>query len=148
MLIIDSNFIEIYSWVCNQHLTCRIDLNIVKDVFTSHPILDFVQQKRTKLTMELIYMLPILYCQYYACWCPGDFRSQGTSRHGIDQISWNIPTLASRVDDELSPSLVWITTWCRKINDPLFKQAISYFNGVYICHSGSVKRMHHHREMV
>ena len=32
------------------------------------------------------YMLPILFCQYHASWCPGNFRSQGTSRHGIDQI--------------------------------------------------------------
>ena len=47
--------------------------------------------------MEQLYMLPILYCQYmyYACWCPGNLRSQGTSRYDIDQISWNILSLAS-----------------------------------------------------
>ena len=28
-------------------------------------------------------MLPILYCQCHACWCPGDFRSQGINRHGV-----------------------------------------------------------------
>ena len=39
-------------------------------------------------------MLPILYYQYYCCWCPGDLRSQCISRHGIDQISQNIPSLA------------------------------------------------------
>ena len=24
--------------------------------------------------------------QFHSCWCPGDFRSQGISRHGIDSI--------------------------------------------------------------
>ena len=41
------------------------------------------------------YMLPFLYCQYHFCWCHGDLKSQGISRRGIDQISWNIPSLAS-----------------------------------------------------
>ena len=40
-------------------------------------------------------MLPILYSQYHACWWPGDFRSQGICRYGIDQIRWNIRSLAS-----------------------------------------------------
>ena len=44
--------------------------------------------------MEQTFMLPILYCQYIVCWRPGDLRSQGISRHGIDQISQNIPSLA------------------------------------------------------
>ena len=44
--------------------------------------------------MEEPYILPILYCQYHACWYPGDLRSQGISRHGIDQISQNIASLA------------------------------------------------------
>ena len=48
--------------------------------------------------MEQPYILPILYCQHHACWCPGDFMSQGTSRYGINQISQNILSLAS---DEL-----------------------------------------------
>ena len=47
-------------------------------------IFDFVQQKKTKFTMEQPYMLPILYWQYRACWCSGKFRSQGISRRGID----------------------------------------------------------------
>ena len=49
-----------------------------------YQVLDFVQQKKTKVTMEQPYMLPILYCQYCACWCPGNLRSQGISRHSID----------------------------------------------------------------
>ena len=43
-----------------------------------------------KFTMEQHYMLPVLYCQYHAYW-----SRQGISRHGIDQISQNIPSLAS-----------------------------------------------------
>ena len=41
------------------------------------------------------YMLPILYCQYHACWCPGDLRSQGISRHDINPQSRNILSLAT-----------------------------------------------------
>ena len=46
-------------------------------------------QHDTKFTMEQPYMLPILYCQYHACWCPGDLRARAsagmilTPRHGI-----------------------------------------------------------------
>ena len=57
-------------------------------------MLDFIHQNKTKFTMKQPYILPILYCQYHACWCPGDLRSQGMSRHGIEQISLNIPSLA------------------------------------------------------
>ena len=46
--------------------------------------------------MEQPYMLPILYCQYHACWCPGDLSRQGISRHGID----------SRVPHPMQPILV------------------------------------------
>ena len=41
----------------------------------------------------------ILYWPYLTCWCPGDLRRQGISRHGIDQISQDIP---SRASDEFS----------------------------------------------
>ena len=53
----------------------------------SYPILDFVQQKKTRFTMKQPYLLPILYCQYHGCWCPGTLRSQGISSHDIDSIS-------------------------------------------------------------
>ena len=66
-----------------------------RSVRISYNILDCIQQKKPKFTMEQHYMLPILYCQYHACWCPGDLSHQGISRHGIDQIRWNIPSLAS-----------------------------------------------------
>ena len=45
--------------------------------------------------MEQPYLLPILYWQYHACWCGGDFRSQSISKHGIDPQSQNIPSPAS-----------------------------------------------------
>ena len=57
----------------------------------------FIQQKKTKFTVEHPYILLVLYYQYHVCWCPGDFRSQGISRHGIYQISWNILSLAEEL---------------------------------------------------
>ena len=64
-------------------------------IHISYHILDYIQQRKIKFMMEQPYMLPILYCQCHACWCPGDLRSQGNSRHGVDQISQNIPSLTS-----------------------------------------------------
>ena len=38
-----------------------------------------------KLTLEQQYMVSALHSQNHACWCTGDFRSQGIiNRHGID----------------------------------------------------------------
>ena len=63
-------------------------LNCFKDyqrcIYISYGMLDFVQQKKTKFRMKQPYMLPILYCQYHACWCPDDLSHQGISRHCID----------------------------------------------------------------
>ena len=53
-------------------------------IHISYHILDFVQRKKTKFTMEQPYMLPVLYYQYHGCWCSVDLRSQGISRQGID----------------------------------------------------------------
>ena len=66
-----------------------------RSIYIPYHILDLVQQKKTKYSMEQPYMLPFLYCQYHACRCPGDLRSQRISRRGIDQISQNILALAS-----------------------------------------------------
>ena len=41
-------------------------------------------------------LLTILYSQYPSCLCPRDLRRQGICRHSIEQISWNIPSLASK----------------------------------------------------
>ena len=85
------------TWWDHHILTLNM-LNCFKDyrrcIPVYHHILDFVQQKKIRFTMEQPHMLPILYCQYHACWCPGDVRSQGISRHGIDQISQNILSAA------------------------------------------------------
>ena len=91
----------------------------------SYHILDFVQHKKTKFTMEQPYMLPILFCQYHACWCPSDLRSWGISRNDIDQISLNIPFLVSEqlisLYDSVYKGCVWFSelmtkstpTWIR-----------------------------------
>ena len=44
------------------------------------------------LLWHTYYMLPIIYCQYHAYWCPVNLRSHGVSRYGIDQIRQNIPS--------------------------------------------------------
>ena len=78
------------SYFTHEGLTLKM-LNCFEDykrcIHVLYHILDFVQRKKTRFTMEQPYMLPILYCQYHSCWCPGDLRSQGISRNGIDQIS-------------------------------------------------------------
>ena len=57
----------------------------------SYHILDCVQPKITKFTVEQPYVF-FPACQYHACWCPGDFRTQGISRHGFEHQSGNIPS--------------------------------------------------------
>ena len=64
-------------------------------------ILEFVQEKKTKFTMGQLDMLPIL---YHSCWCPGDLRSHGISRHNINQVIRNIPSLPS---EQLNPRCHW-----------------------------------------
>ena len=80
--------------VKDSKLNCFSSLSKMHSL--SYHILDCIQQKKTKFTMEQPYMLPILYCQYHACQCPGDLRSHGINRHSIDQISRNIPSPASK----------------------------------------------------
>ena len=74
-------------------------LNWVKDykrcTYILYHILEFVPQKKTRHIMEQPSMLPTLYCQYQSCSCPGNFRSQGIIRHGIDLQSRYIPSPAS-----------------------------------------------------
>ena len=78
----------------------------------AYHILDFVQWKKIKFTMEQNYLLPILYCQYHSSWCPKDIRSQGISRHGIAQVNQNIMSLAS---EELIVMHPWFRWWlCAK----------------------------------
>ena len=99
----------------SQELTCwTVFKDYERCIPLSYHILDFVLQKKTGFTMEQTYMLPILYCQYHSCWCPRNWRSQGISRHGIDQISRNIPSLASEEYwlPSTKPSSELMLTYC------------------------------------
>ena len=74
-------------------LSCFPDNKICNHIL--NPYMDLVWHKLIKFTLEQQYTLPILQSQYCACWCPGDFRSQGINRHGIDPIRLAIPSSAS-----------------------------------------------------
>ena len=50
--------------------------------------------KLMQLSLEQQYS-SVLHSQCHACWCSGDLRSQGISKHGIDPQSGNIPFQAS-----------------------------------------------------
>ena len=80
-----------------QLLSCYIVQKFLKNVLTFHMIswILFIRRRPNSQSREQPYMLLILYCQYHAWWCPGSLGRQGISRHGIDEISWNIPSLAS-----------------------------------------------------
>ena len=58
-------------------------------------ILDLAWPKEMKVTLEQQYMLSVIHSQNHACWCFGDFRSQGINRHGIDLQSRSILSAAS-----------------------------------------------------
>ena len=80
-----------YSVITFSYTKCFVHSYTVDVVFTlSYRILF----NRIRLNSQH-YMLAILYCQYHACWCSGDFRSQCISRHGIDPQSQNILSPAS-----------------------------------------------------
>ena len=84
-----------------------------------------------KLTLEQQNMLSVLHSQYHACWCSGDFRSQGISRHDIEPQSQNILSPASK---ELTASLGH--SRCYRVNKktiyPLFDYPIVGKNGAYV----------------
>ena len=93
--------------------------------------LDRIQHKNIKFTMEQPYMLPILYCQYRDCRCPGDLSRQAISRHGINQTqaphytylqlytwlvtSWSLAVFTLYVNFPSSLIFIWrgknIFTW-------------------------------------
>ena len=68
-------------------------LNIIKSHVISY--LGICSTEKFKFIIKQPYMLIVLYCQYHVPCCPGDFVSQGISRHGIGEKSRNIPSLAS-----------------------------------------------------
>ena len=81
--------------------------NYGRYIHISYHILDFVQQKRTKFTVEQPYMLHILYCQYHIC----SSCRQGISSHGIDPQSRNI---LSRASEELMTGYTKIDRMCKR----------------------------------
>ena len=52
-------------------------------------------------------MLPILYWQYYACWCSGDLGAKATAGLVFDPQSWNMSSPAS---EELK-SMLFNSLW-------------------------------------
>ena len=70
---------------------------MIKCIHISYHILEFVQQKKIKCRMEsslhVAYAVLSIPCR--TCWCPRHSRSQDISRHGIDLLNQNIPSLAS-----------------------------------------------------
>ena len=73
-------------------------LNCFKDykryIHILNRILELARPKLTKLTLGQQYM-SVLHSHYHACWCSGNFGSQGISKHGIESQNWNIPSPAS-----------------------------------------------------
>ena len=71
----------------NIHMLTLHMLNCFKDykkyIHIFNNILDLAWPKWMKLTLEQQYMFSVLLCQYHACWCSGNFMSQGISKHGI-----------------------------------------------------------------
>ena len=89
-------------------------LNCFKDcegyIHILNRILVLASLKLVKLTPEQQYMLSILHSQYHACWCSGDFRSQGISRYGI----------APPPPPPPPPMLEYSVSNIRRVNLPIF----------------------------
>ena len=111
----------------------RNELNIIKDVLTFLIIswICFNKKNKTRFTMEQPYTLSILYFQYHSCWWPRSLRSQGISRHGIGQISRNIPSLASEeLINKVKPSNAggYIKNTNKLVSLEVLNFSISYTN--------------------
>ena len=70
----------------------------------------FVSYVRFCSTEDQITNRATPYCQYHACWCPGDLRSQGISRHDTDPQSQNILSPASEELKPMIPKSLQITS--------------------------------------
>ena len=81
-------------------------------------------------------MLSVLHSQYHACWCSGDFRSQGINRHGIDPQSRDIPSPASEeLIDKRSPWSRWRFIFCEASDENVFHEIVkNYFGRMMIMH--------------
>ena len=100
-------------------------------IHISYHILDFVEQK-IKFTMVQPNMLPIPYYQYLGCWCPGDFRSQGIRRFGIDIISLKIETKKLIMISQ-HWSIWWLGTVECQVNFLAFEEYITHIQYWHAC---------------
>ena len=82
----------------SKRLTCWIVLKIMKDVlpFLSVSLILFDMIRPNSQWSNPTCRLSYTDNTMPACWCSGDFKSQGISRHCIYQKSWNIPSLPSQ----------------------------------------------------
>ena len=92
---------KLYLWfILKLHYLTLNMLNCFKDykrnTYILTRIFDLACSKSVKLTLIQEYILSFLRRQKLVCWCSGDFRSQGISRHGIDLQSRNILFPASK----------------------------------------------------
>ena len=108
-------------------------------IHISYHILDCIQQKKPEFTKKQPYMLPTLYCQCHACWCPGSLKSTVASKHGIDQMNQNILSFSIRKVHLLSTgplgtnlSKIW-----NNIHAKWFFIEISFDNGTRRHHTSS-----------
>ena len=96
---------ECFIWYAHFYLTCfvlftSVISGLTPNVLENHKrlftfrIISWSSFNNTRPDSQL-YMLPILCCQFHSCWCPGDLRTRGINKHGIDTISRNILFLAS-----------------------------------------------------
>ena len=120
----------------------------MKDVFIfRYHTLDFVQQKKTKFTMEQPCILPILYRQCHACWCPGNLRSKYILWISTlpERCSCNLKSMTSfpfetalgwmpkHLTDEESP-LFQVTAWCHQATTHKLipKPMLMKFHAIYL----------------
>ena len=58
--------------------------------------------------MEQPYMLPIPYCQYHVCWCPGNLKSQAINRTDNDQFTQSNPRSACKTSIAMNTIKIWV----------------------------------------
>ena len=71
--------------------------------FVSYRAFYSTDEDQIHIEATLLYMLPILYIQYHICWWPGDLRSQGIRRHGIDHQKLEYSVSSIKRDNSFAP---------------------------------------------
>ena len=86
-------------------------LKLFKDYKGSIHILNCILDlMKLTLKQQYMYMLSVIHSQCYTCWCSGDFRSQGISKHGIDpqKLEYSISSIRSA---EINSSQTVLGCW-------------------------------------